>query len=418
MDNEKLIYVLLTVAIFNAILRPSLDSPITLFRLLIPFCIFVVYKIDSYVFSSLMKCSLVFIAIAFLQYMYAESLVYPYVSLFSFLHLVDFLIHYISIFIVVSLVYCLWFLNPCDFVDNMINYLSKIVKVCLLIYVPYIIIGGDPFSFCLFDNINNFGCVLAGGAFLVLVDNQTYKYWKWLYILIILIVLYINDSKLALFGVVFGIMLFLLHTFSSVLIRYKKILLYTLGGCVAYVFLLFFSSDVEINGYSVQGLVSIPIQYIVNGDFFESSDTSITYRANCIIGLFKIIFDSLGLGIGPGSSGLVLQDMLPNLDEKYGEGYISSHIWWLEIMADLGWIAIILMIKLYVNQIRHFLSFMGSRFQLFSQIVFISFPLWSMSASGLYTEYFSIILMTLSYIIYSNSVEQSEYCDYDLSLPV
>ena len=59
--KEIVIYFMLLTAVFNAVLRVSPDSVLTLFRLMIPVCFVIVYNISSKAFNYLLKASLLFI---------------------------------------------------------------------------------------------------------------------------------------------------------------------------------------------------------------------------------------------------------------------------------------------------------------------------------------------------------------------
>ena len=408
MKEIRLIFILLIIASFGDVLRLSPDSPITLFRLLIPYSFHVIYKINHYFFRQFVSIICLFIILSFVQYFFTTTIWYPYIYLFSFTHLVVFLLHYITLFVVIGLVCCLWMLDQKAFFMRMVNYSSKFVKFCVFAYAVNAILTLNPVPFPLFSNINDFGCVLAAGIPAILFEESTIKYKKWIYIILILLILIYDDSKLALFGGVLEIMLYFIHRLSNnVGTRVRRFAMYLWGGLCTFGIVCFFTSDIEINGYSVHDIVMTPFRLIYEGEFFEVSNTSMTYRVNAIIGLIKIILDTFGVGVGAGSSGFILQDMMPNLGEVYGNGYLSSHIWWLEVMADIGWIFIIPATIIYIRQIGRFCSLNNSREQLFSQILILSFPLWCMSSSGLYTEYFSITLMSTSFVLFKNDLQKT-----------
>lgn len=392
-------YILLAMAIFSAVLRLYPDSPLTLFRILMPISILVIGKTCSRFLSKLISLSLFFVVLSFVQNYLTCSCLYPQIHAYWPNNLITFCTHYITLFVVITLVFCVWYIDKKNFFINIIAFASFILKLSLFLYYVYFVIGNDPTTFPLFDNINNFGCVLAGGVLVVLFDKSLNKLWKCILLASILFALYYNDSKLALFGGIMEIGMFVYYRFSNVISLKHIVLPFLLIISIIGAY-YFFSSSFVINGYDMYGLIMEPIQSIFEGNFFPTSDSSITYRANCIIGIFLILFHSLGIGVGPGNTGLILQTMLPNLGSHYDKDFVSSHIWWFEVMADIGWIVIIPMILIFIKQFRAYLSLKSSSSKLFSQIFIISFPLWSMSASGLYTEFYSIMLLTASYILY------------------
>lgn len=398
MNKEKFIYVLLLTAIFNAVLRVSQESSWTLFRVLIPFVILFLNAFNKKVFGLFTKYSLILIVIAVLQNFILKTWLYPHIHSISFSHLFSFCIHYISIFLVAALVYCLVLLYKGRFFIEIINHLSNIVKIILFVYVFYLFTGQQPADFRLFGNINDFGCVLNGSILIILFDSKTRR--KYLYLALILVLLFYNDSKLSLFGGILEIGLYTIYDFSNRFIYAKKLFLYAFIGMGVLLILLFFTSSISINGYSVRDLFLIPYTQISEGIYFPQSSESYTYRTNSIIGITEIFKTTKGVGIGPGNTSLILKVLMPDPDGSLGEESVSSHIWWYEVMADIGWLIIIPALFMYINQLKNFIRLKSTREELFSQIYIITFPLWSMSSSGLYTEFFTIILLSLSIFIY------------------
>lgn len=260
-------------------------------------------------------------------------------------------------------------------------------------------------TFSLYGNVNNFGCVLAGGLLALLCDTITKRPFKIVYSILILGALVFNDSKLALLGALLGGGLYVIHRFFSRISKTERALVSLVLIIGIFFGVRFFvSSALSLNGYDLTQLILLPIEQVKSGQFFNDSAQSYTYRTNCIIGIGRILRDSWGLGVGTGNTAVILGNFLPNLNETYNENSLSSHIWWFEVMADIGWIIIIPMIKIFFAQIRSFVCFRIAERKLFSQIFVISFPLWSMSASGLYTEFFTIMLITVSVISYRQKI--------------
>ena len=334
-----------------------------------------------------------------------RTYVYPQIHTLTYAHLVNYTIHYISVFIIMAVVYCLWRLDKNLFFQRIINFSSLTVKISLIFYIIYILSGRDMYRFQLFGNINNFGAVLACGAFTILSDSITNKVVKIIYITIILYTLFYNDSKLALFGSAFGIGLYLINYIARCTdpkIRNFSFMCFVgIGVWGIYTFL---TSSIEINDYNMEFLM-MPIHNIINGELFDDSAQSITFRANSIICIGKILHDSYGLGVGAGNTAVILGYFLPNLMVGFDESSVASHVWWFEVMADIGWIIIIPMIKIYINQCRSYFQVVNNKASLFSQVFIISFPIWCMSPSGLYTEFYSIMLIAVSILLYRQRYE-------------
>lgn len=403
MNKEKIIYIILFTAVFNAVLRISSESSLTAFRLLIPVSFILIYTISKKTFSFLIKGSILFLLLASLQNFITKEFFYPQVGTINYSHLFEYCIHYISIFVVVALVHCLRVINGEVFFIKLINYLSWLVKFILLIYIPYILTGHRPENFLVFGNINDLGCILTGGILVILFDTVTKKGFKFVYIFLLLSLLYYNDSKLAMFGGILEVFLYYILQFSKKVRDLKRTVSIVLISIGVVIVVSVFSSSFEINGYSVRNMVLGPYYQIVEGVYFPHSSQSFTFRTNNIVGIIEILKSSWGVGVGPGNTSLILKYLIPDPDGIIRQDYVASHIWWFEIMADLGWIVIIPMVRLYIKEWKQYLSMEKQGGKLFASIFFIAFPIWCMSSSGLYTEFYSIMLIALSLVVGINT---------------
>lgn len=404
MNKIKLIYFFIVVAVFNAVLRVSSESPLTLFRLLLPLCILLILFINKRVFNRLIIGVILFVAIAFLQNYIASTYLYPEVTTISLSHLSLYCVHYISMFVLAALVYCLWIIKRDDFFSDTVNFFSRLIKFILLLYIPYILMGNDPNDFLIFGNINDLGCILTGGILVILFDNVTKRKNKYIYISIILFLLLYNDSKLALFGAILEVVFFYIRYFSVKNVHHKKIVQRIMIAFAVLGIFFLFNTDLRINENSIHDLAYLPYAQITSGMYFDDSSQSLTFRSNTIIGITNILQDSKGIGIGPGNTSLVLKHFVPDPVNSIRQDYIASHIWWYEVFSDLGWFIIIPAVILYIKQWRSFFSKIHSKPQLFSQLFIIFFPIWCMSSSGLYTEFFTLSLLFISVILYRKRV--------------
>ena len=398
-NKERTIYFILITAIFNAVFRLSSDSIITLFRLLLPYSVVLIYRIDKRFCKSLIKMLIWLFIITSIQTIITIRCFYPSIHTKTLKHLFSFYMHYVSMSVVYGLVYSLMIIQKNKFFIKSIHFISRLVKFILCIYVIYTLFHFEPLSFKLFGNINVFGCVLAGGIIAILFDTVTKKCLKYLYVLMIIIILLHNDSKLALFGGIFELMLFGIYNISQRFPYLKKVVFLTLIFICIFCVYAFFMSEIIINGYSVKELVQVPLNQIYSGVYFPRSNESFTYRSNCIIGITEIIKTSFGIGVGVGNTSLILKTLMPDPDGYLDPYSVSSHIWWYEIMADIGWLVIIPMIGFYIRSVNDYRILKTTYPRLFAQIFIISFPLWCMSSSGLYAEFFSVIMISLSVLL-------------------
>lgn len=412
LTRKKILYLLLITAFFNAVLRPSADSNITLFRLLIPVSLYYIGKCSAKVFFLIMKVMIFFSMLSFLQFTLVKYVFFPYVETLSIIHQIEYLFHIFCISIVVGLVLCLSMICDDSFHAEFLKFLSTILKFVIVVFSVYALLGRDPAQFLLFGNINDLGCIMTAGIAIILLDNNTNSFMKVFWIIVSCFWLLYNDSKLALFGGIVEIALFLIFKLSkSSEARMKKLIKYlfiVLGVIGVWIFI---NSSSVINKYEIKDITIEPIKNVLNGIFYSHSSNSVTYRANVIIGLATIIKNSFFFGVGVGNSSLLLKYIIPDPFGTFSRfSFMASHIWWFEIMADGGVLFAFIMIRGYFKSIKYFFSSNNTERMLFSQLIILSFPLWSMSSSGLYTEFFTLSVLAFSIL------EQREYSKITIAL--
>lgn len=402
---KKIIHILLFISFFSAILRPSQESPVTLFRVLIPLCLWVIFVINRKYFKNLIRVALLFLAVSVIQDFFTRTFFYPSLDAFSHSVFMQFCLHYFTIFVVVALVYSLWYIDKTNFYEDSIRFASKTVRFCIFLYLVYYILGGDPMKFLYIGgNVNNFGCMLAAGMLAVIFDKSTRIKTKFVYSLLIPLILLNNDSKLALMGAVLEIILYVVFYISvNATKKMRKNILIGLSAISFFIIYKYFTSSSNINGYELQTLIVLPFEYITSGTYLDESLGSITFRINSVVGISNILMTTFGFGVGPGNTNALLTILMPNTGGELESDLVSSHIWWYEVMSDLGWIIIIPSLKVFFRQLRHYVLLKGTNMSLFSQILVISFPIWCTSASGLYTEYYCIMMITIAIILFKYS---------------
>lgn len=406
LDKKNLLKFILITAYLSAVLRPSIDSNITLFRLLLPLTIVLIYQVSASYAWNLLKASIVVTAVSMLQFAITKYILFPELDTLTWMHQVVYLVHIISLLVVISIIYCLRKCCGDTFFSEIVSLGIIFVKLSTVAYLIFALPGRNPTDFLLLGNINNFGCMLCIGVALILVDRRKRILSKLFWIILLLAILLYNDSKLALLGAVFIIMLYcfyfiLTHTSKRERFLIKGILIVV---CVVAVGIVI-SGDLVINGYNISRIPGEVWGKIKNGEFYNHSSSSLAFRTNAIVGLVKIMRESWFVGVGFGNSGLILKSMLPDIYESLqSSSYVSSHIWWLEVMSDAGIIVIFLAVKYYIKHLYAFWRLKISASQIFSCLVIISFPLWCMSASGLYTEFFSISMLAAAVAMLDNRV--------------
>lgn len=405
-DKKNILKFILVAAYLSAVLRPSIDSNITLFRLLLPLAIVVIYQISASCALNLLIATIAVVAVSMIQFVITKYVWFPNLDTLTWTHQIVYLVHIISLLVVVAIIYCLRKCYGEKFFSEMVALGIFFVKSSTLVYLVYVLPGRDPIHFTLLGNINNFGCMLTIGIALLLVDRKKGFLSRLIWILALIVILLYNDSKLALLGAFLEI---ILYSFYCIIIRISKRERFLVKGLLIIVGIvavgIVVGGDLVINGYNVSRIPGDVWEQIKNGEFYNHSSSSMAFRTNAIVGLVKIMRETCFIGVGFGNSGLILKSMMPDM---YGTlehtPYVSSHIWWLEVMSDAGIVVIILALKYYVKQLYAFWKLRVSSSQLFSCLIIISFPIWCMSAAGLYTEFFSISMLAVAGVMLDNRV--------------
>lgn len=421
-EAPAVIYVILFSAVFHAVLRLSPDSNITLFRILLPLSILIIIKQSHKLAKVLLACFLALSVLSVIQTVFSSFLFFRDIS-FSYGNLIKFLIHYFSIIVLIGLLICLKKMEKQKFIPRLWFFCATIIKLSVIIDLIYLCCGQPSAQFALFGNINDFGSAMAAGLAIILCTKG--RWWsKCIWSLLILILLYINDSKLALLGTLMEISLYLVICSEKLLKkrmsskeipeetnRYLRLVLkfrnfvveywraaLTCGCILALAIVLM--SPITINGYAIRTMVGDALSQFFSGNFFDASDTSLLFRVNAIIGIGQAMKESFFCGVGAGNTGIILRKILPGMDTLFpGQIFVAPHIWWLELFTDFGLILIIPALILFIHQVKRFFADeFRTKYSMMQVIVLLCFPVWCMSSSGLYTEYFTLSVLITAYM--------------------
>ena len=174
---------------------------------------------------------------------------------------------------------------------------------------------------------------------------------------------------------------------------------------VFFVMIIFLQSPITIKTESIANTSYGLVSHVVSGELYPVSRESLHYRTNAIICMMNIIKESKGLGIGIGNTGVYLADSMPNADyylqQQSGNNepkILSPHFALLEFISDCGIWAIALLLVILKSALEKFMSASKSDFVDVYFVSFVlSFPIWCMSASGVYTIYYLFILIACFY---------------------
>lgn len=405
-----IIYVILTCAVFSDILRIP-GTSLTFFRLLLPISLFIITIYMKYA-KILIKVVTLFVSMTIIQYILFYRVVEPTIR-FEISEFISFVSLYIFIFIVLILVRLLIDLEgECSrekILDFLIYvaFLSMIVTILDTLDMKYF---DEAFFGCIeADNQNNYGCTLAAIFPFFLVELQDKKKFRdYIGIVLTVLILFINDSKAALFGVIISGVVFLCvarpaNTMKKMFVYRYIILICALSGIVMLIII-----NPKINGYSLQDTIYQPIIRVLSNRPYPDSASSISFRTNSTAFAFNKLVSTCFFGIGAGNTGVLLRKYFPT--DTLAKGLetstrISLHNSWLEIMLDIGIMAVVFFVIILLYGIRlYFIKKELTSLEKLRTMFIFSFPVWIISTSGFYTLYYVIIV--IGYLFFLNDVER------------
>lgn len=400
-----IIYIILTIAVMSDILRIP-NTSITFFRISIPLAVFIIMLFPKWIKRFMLISSGFFMLNIFYNLLFYK--VYRTDLDFQLSEFLKYSILYVSIFIILILVCIVKEISGEEFEKEFMRWIKVVGMLLIAVLFLYDFIP-DFFGSLPLDNPNNYGCYIAAVFPFYLLG--AYKERKVIYLWAIgigLVGLYINDSKISLFGVFFQVALLFFvmssKTKGSFFIRRIAIPVLAVFG----VFILIFVVNPSIHGYSLQGIISEPLRRILMNDPYPTYTASVSFRTNTTIFALSTLWRLKGLGIGAGNLGVVLKDQFPDINPAYTNALnatsMSLHNSWLEFMIDMGIVGIVLLLLPLIYAVRlYFGKYNMSYMEKLVLIFTISFPVWSLGPSGVYTQYFLFAVITFLVICRKDS---------------
>ena len=396
------LYATLIMSFMHAVLRLNESSSFSLYRMMMPFTLMIL--ILGYRKS---KKAIIFISLLILYnfligFFYSVNLSYVIIMC----------LHYISIlniFLIVQYIY-----NIKGF-DTIYNILYKFLLLSIFLATLEIIFEFRlPNTAIYYDgsvsafnwNQNELGTILLSFIPFLLVFEKTKI--KFTLILFIVYIVYINDSKLVLIGIIIAVFLYIIKkNIFEVNIYLKYIALYL---SVFIAILLFFLPYDEIYvsfrdyDISLYNLLGIPISHILTLTPFPDIGGSDTTRVNTIIYGITELVNSNFFGIGAGNSLLMLEK--PEYMLKTAK---SMHNLPIQLVVEQGIFILIVYIYVFILFFKLLIKQNLTNIQL---LVFISIPsifIGSMGSSiGIFSDYFFFASVFLIIIEYKNKKVYTE----------
>lgn len=267
---------------------------------------------------------------------------------------------------------------------------------CLFAYVGSLTL---TFEKIVFTNQNDYGACLAAVFPWFFMESFLGKRRNIFWCVIIVAALLFGDSKAALAGILVQIGVITAIASIKKIKEGNKVLFFLVPvmvlGCLAIIF-----SPIQINGYSIKLMFTGMVSHIVNGTTYEMNDSSMAWRTNAIIYMLRGIKASHFMGIGIGNTGKLLRQLMPDIisRQKFASIAVSPHCAWLEFFCDCGIWAIGLCAYIYATAVKKlFRARQLDKTEIFFVAFTISFPVWIMGPSGIYTIYFIFIIIAWLY---------------------
>lgn len=375
-------YIIILIAGLSTVLRPAIESKLTLFRLLLPF-IFV-----WFLWVNPKKAGKFFlITIFFLIY----SLLVSYFGRFHSFSIVFNLYYITTIFFYF---YYREVAKACG-AQAIYIFLVRLFKVLIILGYLQMMFGGVYFNTqdrypmvnIFFWNENEYSAVLAIFTPLYFLAAKSRLKFLWISAAIGLIAF--NDAKLA----VLALIIFFTG-YAVMKLRWFKLkyLGFALLGLIGSLF-LFMVRDYTIEGdYTVNFLVEDLFEHILAQEPFVHIGT-FNARANAIILGIKELVNSWFLGIGPGNSILMMKEIVVPGTERWTA--LSMHNFILQIITEIGVLGIFLLYCFYYKiQKVALISTKYSRNLIW--IFYISCAISISLLSGAWSNYFYLFILLYS----------------------
>lgn len=396
------IYIVLVLSIFSDILRVP-GSTMTFFRLGLPFAIGIL-MLYPYWFSRFFLIILGLALLSVVQYILLFGISHVELDL-SVNNFMRYMFFYSCMILVFFLVKLLQINNTDTFEKNFSTFLIGAGVILTGIIILYNILS-KAISGLQLDNPNNYACCLSALFPFLLIKLYGKKKFQYLILTaVVFFVLIYSDAKAALFGCILQVGIFFALVFQSE--SEKKILHWRFLIIGIGIFVLFgiLVLNPQIHGYSMRGTILEPILRVIHNDPYPIYTTSITFRTNTTIFAVWELIQTAGIGVGIGNTGILLKNTFTALNPEYQQAanasVLSLHNAWLEFALDIGIPAIIFYIVVlsYVFKL-YFKKPNLTQIEKIRVIYTLTFPIWVLGPSGVYTLYF--LLLTMAFLLFAD----------------
>ena len=381
------LYTILIMSFANASLRLNASGFSTLYRLVSPIPVIMIIMSDR---NRLKKTLFVFLS--WIVYSLIVSVFYHNISINYHVNLIYLMVLYI-------IVDKIRFINN-DFDTSFFSFLDTVTNILLVLAFlqmivheayPYVRISPKRTIVNLFfTNENEFAEPLSCIAIIYMVQQFVKKERKYLIrTLVIFIIVYLNDAKFCLLGLLFGALLTTAYMDTS---RKKnkhrggnrRLIIGVIVTLIIILVLSMGNFTLKFQGYNISfnDLITKNVAKIINGEAYSSGGGSIIDRTNAIIYGLGELKNTYLFGIGFGNSVYMLS--MPQYTLLSAQ---SMHNIFFQLICEFGYVAMIgyfLLGKKVIQGIREDANWMN----VLKLIYFLSFILISSQSSvGILSNY-------------------------------
>jgi hypothetical protein len=384
-------FVIFMAGIGNTVLRPEMENPLTLYRLLAPVGLITVLSLRPKLVLKGLAWFGVFV-------LYNFSLAMVYSSDYS--QLLPSLVHYLYLFILLILMIHMKF-NSGGFNRSFFKFVQSFyvfllanlaVEVFIGSYYPnlYVDTTDESAVRAFFWNQNDLAVVLCVIGWMALTLDRFKVSVRLSVVAATLAILYYNDSKAAMLSfALISIPVFFIFRLCSIRRIAPAVWFFSIGTLVTTLIVLLLSvSDQDIrfanDTYTLDDLLFRPILNIVTLQSSGEEWGSINNRTDAAIFVTIEYLRSFGFGLGAGGSWLVLT--LPQYELG---GAKSPHNALLQFIVDFGYPVLLGYTALIVWALRRLFRYRLGEAERLKVMAILSFPLLGLSQSGaIVTNYF------------------------------
>lgn len=392
------LYIILFFGVFADILRIP-GTVITIYRLLMMIGVVVAMSL-----SPGKICKGLLLIVTFLLFNIIQGRIFTeFVDIIYFIpgYILKYEYFYLCIGITIMMVYAIYIKQKSGFIVAFKRFIYIISVGNILVFLLYIIMGFE-WAVKYFTNVNDYGTSLAA-FFPILCTDAVEKKKKRYYAFAVLIIIleYINDCKLCCIGILAEIMVIALlygNRYGKGR-RIVKILSHLFVLTIIMMVIYVIASDAVFMGSPIGLLILEPVKRIISLDFYPTSNSSGMFRVNVLIMGIIWTFKSYFIGLGAGSSTMLVKNFLAQYSvyETTALG-LSVHNSWLEFLLDFGFIALIIYVGVIQFGIKGVLQLSKRRYYVPAVVCALTIWIWGMQSSGSYTNFGLFTILTYYYI--------------------